>query len=76
MISSLYPLFAVLGGLLTLVFVQPALRNRDKPGAIGLLVLIVSAVVYALALGVRATGLPPVQLFVVQNIAEIGRAHV
>ena len=72
MISSLYPPFAVLGGLLTLVFVQPALRNRDKPGAIGLLVLIVSAVVYALALGVRATGLPPVQLFVVQNIAVFG----
>jgi PAS domain S-box-containing protein len=72
MISSLYPPFAVLGGLLTLVFVRPALRNRDKPGATGLLVLIAAAVVYALALGVRATGLPPRQLFVVQNVVILG----
>ena len=72
MISSLYPPFAVLGGLLTLVFVRPALKNRDKPGATGLLVLIAAAVVYAFAIGVRTTGLPPRQLFVVQNVVILG----
>ena len=72
MISSLYPPFAALGGLLTLVFVRPALNNRDKPGATGLLVLIAAAVVYAFAIGVRTTGLPPRQLFVVQNVVILG----
>lgn len=70
--SILYIVFAVAGGLLPLLFLQPALRNRDKPGSTGMIVCTFAAMIYALAIAVRSVGLTGVALFAVENIVLLG----
>ena len=72
LLSELYFPVSILGGLLPLLFLRPALRNRDKPGATGLLVCIPAAIVYAFAVGIRSLPLTATELFVVQNVVMLG----
>lgn len=71
-LSELYILFGVFGGLLPVAFLRPALANRDKPGATGLLFCILAAVVYALAISIRSLGFSSTELFIVQSIVMLG----
>ena len=70
--SNTYAFFGIVGGLFPLLFVRPALANRDKPGATGLLVCILGAIVYALSISIRSFGFTGAELLVVQSTVMLG----
>lgn len=69
---GVYPLLAAVGGLLPFIFLRPTVRNRDKPGAVGLFVLIFAAAIYTLAVAARSLEITGVRLFIVHNFALLG----
>ncbi len=71
-LTDVYAPLAIVGGLVSLLFVRPALNDREKPGATGLIVLAAAAVVYALATGVRSLGPSPAELFAVRGFLVLG----
>lgn len=69
--NPLYVLIAVGSGLAGLAMGWPGLRNRDKPGATGYLIVVVSGSTYALATAVGAVVGNQWTLFALQNLTVL-----
>lgn len=66
--QSRFVVISLLGAVLSLLVVIPALRNRDKPGAIGLLMVAPGASLFSFGVAPLTTPLPDWAVYAVNNL--------
>jgi hypothetical protein len=63
-----FVVISLLGAVLSLLVVIPALRNRNKPGATGLLMVAPGASLFSLGVAPLATPLPDWAIYAANNV--------